>query len=104
MRFSKHVFFSQVLKVALQIMLFQKIAALFAFMVFTSQGVIGRPYPLRRDSIGDDVDPLLSSLKFINAPDVEILSGAVTGDLGSLTGDLGSLSPGALGGGLKPKL
>jgi len=39
-------------------MLSQKIAALFALMVFASQGVIGRPYPnllAEGDSLGEDI-------------------------------------------------
>ena len=43
MGFFQTFFFSKVLKVVLQMMLSQKIAALFALMMFASQGVIGRP-------------------------------------------------------------
>ena len=43
MGFFQTFFFSQLLKVVLQMMFSQKIAALFVLMVFASQGVIGRP-------------------------------------------------------------
>ena len=43
------------LKVALEIMFSQKIATLFALMVFASQAVIGRPYPLSEVPTGNDI-------------------------------------------------
>ena len=43
--FSNHPFFFKVLKLVLEIMLSQKLAALFTLTVFASQGVIGRPSP-----------------------------------------------------------
>ena len=65
---SPKYFFSRVLKVALEIMLSQKFAALVALIVFASQGVIGRPQihaigeQLTEDS-GEVVSPLRQVFK-----------------------------------------
>ena len=58
------------LKVALEIMLSQKIAALFALMVFASQSVIGRPSPNIVDAVdsgtgGLDLDSLLAQAEHV---------------------------------------
>ena len=62
--FSRY-FFSGVLKVALEIMLSQKFAALVALIVFASQGVIGRPQTLHAidEQLAEDSGNVVSSLK-----------------------------------------
>jgi hypothetical protein len=82
MRFSKY--FSQVLKVALEIMLSQKIAPLFALMAFASQGVIGRPSPQVGGSGG------LAQLDTLDNAVVGAINGAVNGAFGAVQAAGGS--------------
>ena len=52
------------LKVALEIMLSQKIAALFALMVFASQGVMGRPSPdIVGGLVGSELESAVASIE-----------------------------------------
>ena len=63
-----YYYFSRVLKVALEIMLYQKIATLFALMVFAPLGVIGRPQGSQTHDIPDQLASDFGSLAAIVVP------------------------------------
>jgi hypothetical protein len=72
---SKYIFFSRVLKVALEIMLYQKIATLFALMAFAPQRVIGRPQGSQTHDIPDQIAGDLGALGAILVPPGVIAAG-----------------------------
>ena len=84
MGFFQTFFFSQALKVVLQMMLSHKIAALFALMVITSQGVIGRPAALDKEggTVGAGLGGLLGGGGGGGLSNILVSGGGLTDILG----------------------